>query len=209
MAGLVSRALRAAGFEASSAGTAIRGIKLLEHHDFALVILDLILPDLDGFSILDRAFELNPEQRVLVLSALADVRSKVRCLELGACDYVTKPFDLPELVARVRVRLQESRVDEADKRFLQAQLFTLDTQRRVAIVEDGQVPLATREFLLLEYLARKNGEVCSRSELLAKVWGYSFDPGTNVVEVCVGRLRSKLGGRCIETVRNVGYYIAA
>jgi two-component system copper resistance phosphate regulon response regulator CusR len=174
-----------------------------------MVILDLILPDIDGFSVLDRTLELEPEQRVLVLSALSDMRSKVRCLELGACDYVTKPFDLPELVARVRLRLHESRRTEKDERYIHVSSFTLDTQRRVAVVGEEHVALATREFLLLEHLARHHGDVCSREELLEGVWGYTFDPGTNVVEVCIGRLRHKLGGQVIETIRNVGYCVAA
>lgn len=209
IATLVSRTLEAAGFKVTSATNARRGLKQLESGTFSLVILDLILPDIDGFSVLDRTLELEPEQRVLVLSALADMRSKVRCLELGACDYVTKPFDLPELVARVRLRLHESRRTEKDERYIHVSSFTLDTQRRVAVVGEEQISLATREFLLLEHLARHHGDVCSREELLEGVWGYTFDPGTNVVEVCIGRLRHKLGGEVIETIRNVGYCIAA
>jgi two-component system copper resistance phosphate regulon response regulator CusR len=209
IATLVSRTLAAAGFKVTSAGSAQRGLKHLEREAFSLVILDLILPDIDGFSVLDRALDLAPDQRVLVLSALSDMRSKVRCLELGACDYVTKPFDLPELVARVRLRLQDGRRTENDQRFIHVAAFTLDTQRRVAVIGEVQISLATREFRLLEHLARKHGEVCSREELLEGVWGYAFDPGTNVVEVCIGRLRHKLGGDVIETIRNVGYCIAA
>jgi DNA-binding response OmpR family regulator len=209
IATLVSRTLEAAGFKVTSAGTARRGLKQLENGTFSMVILDLILPDIDGFSVLDRTLELEPEQRVLVLSALSDMRSKVRCLELGACDYVTKPFDLPELVARVRLRLHEGRRTEKDERYIHVSSFTLDTQRRVAVVGEEQIALATREFLLLEHLARHHGDVCSREELLEGVWGYTFDPGTNVVEVCIGRLRHKLGGAVIETIRNVGYCIAA
>lgn len=206
---LVSRTLGAAGFKVTSASNAQRGLKHLERGPYALVILDLILPDFDGFTVLDRALDLSPEQRVLILSAMSDVRSKVRCLELGACDYLTKPFDLPELVARVRLRLQDGRRNEQEERYVQVRSFTLDTQRRVVVVGEQQIPLATREFLLLQHLARKHGEVCSREELLELVWGYAFDPGTNVVEVCVGRLRHKLGGEVIETIRNVGYCIVA
>jgi two-component system copper resistance phosphate regulon response regulator CusR len=209
IATLVSRTLAAAGFKVTSATNAQRGLKHLEREAFSLMILDLILPDIDGFSVLDRTFDLVPNQRVLVLSALSDMRSKVRCLELGACDYVTKPFDLPELVARVRLRLQDGRRSEREERYIAFASFTLDTQRRVAICGKVQIPLATREFLLLEHLARKHGDVCSREELLEGVWGYAFDPGTNVVEVCIGRLRHKLGGEVIETIRNVGYCIAA
>jgi DNA-binding response OmpR family regulator len=105
--------------------------------------------------------------------------------------------------------LLESRRAEKDERYIHVSSFTLDTQRRVAVVGEAQIALATREFLLLEHLARHHGDVCSREELLEGVWGYTFDPGTNVVEVCIGRLRHKLGGEVIETIRNVGYCIAA
>ena len=180
---------------------------MLEKESFSLVILDLLLPDVDGFTVLDRTLEFVPEQRVFILSALSDVRAKVRCLELGACDYVTKPFDLPELVARVRLRLQELRTPQ--RRYLDLGRVRLDTERRVVMFDGLRIQLATREYLLLEYLMRKGGEPCSREELLENVWGYRFEPGTNVVEVCVGRLRQKLGGSAIETIRNVGYCMAA
>jgi two-component system, OmpR family, response regulator len=208
IARVVVRALSAAGFDVSTAATAIRGLSLMEKGGFGLVILDLLLPDIDGFSVLDRTLEIAPGQAVLVLSSLGDVRSKVRCLELGACDYVTKPFDLPELIARVRLRLQERRKDEG-KRYLSHGSLTLDTQRRVVTDGERQIVLATREFLLLQHLMRRNGEVCSRTELLEDVWGYSFDPGTNVVDVCIRRLRTKLGDPWIDTIRNVGYSLAS
>jgi DNA-binding response OmpR family regulator len=208
IASVVMRALSAAGFDVAMAPTAIRGLGLIEKGAYGLVILDLLLPDIDGFSVLDRLLVIAPGQAVLVLSSLADVRAKVRCLELGACDYVTKPFDLPELIARVRLRIHERRQAD-EERYLRHSSLTLDTQRRVVADGERQVALATREYLLLEYLMRKPGEVCSRPELLEHVWGYSFDPGTNVVDVCIRRLRAKLGDPLIETIRNVGYSLAA
>jgi two-component system copper resistance phosphate regulon response regulator CusR len=207
IARLIGRAFAAAGFEVAVAMRSARALAMLEESAYDLIILDLLLPDGDGFEVLDRSLELRPDQRVLVISALADVRTKVRCLELGACDYVTKPFELPEVVARARLRLQ-SRTATPEERYLRVGELTLDTLRRVVHGRDVPVALATREFLLLEYLMR-SGSVCSREELLEHVWGYTFDPGTNVVEVCVGRLRSKLGGASIDTIRNVGYAIAA
>ena len=204
MAMIVTRGLSAAGYEVQTAATGLDGLEALHKGLFDLVVLDLRLPDVDGFALLTRAAAMEADQLVLVLSAVTDVRSKVHCLELGACDYLTKPFELAELVARVKLRTRE-RPQTKTRRRLQRGRFVLDLQRRV--VHDGSVTviLSTREFLLLEYLMEREGETCSRGDLLQGVWGYSFDPGTNVVDVCVGRLRHKLGGDCVTTVRNVGY----
>jgi two-component system OmpR family response regulator len=203
MANAVGRGLAAAGFSVSVATTGCAGLEQVRADAADLVILDLLLPDLDGFAILTSTTDLTPAPQVIVLSALADVRSKVACLELGACDYMTKPFELAELIARVRLRARERPITAP--RYLRSGHYVLDLQRRV--VEDSglQVSLTTREFLLLEYLMSHDGEACSREELLEHVWGYAFDPGTNVVDVCVGRLRHKLGGEAVGTVRNVGY----
>jgi DNA-binding response OmpR family regulator len=203
MAKLVGRALLAAGFDVDTEASGLAGLESLRSGDFDLVILDLLLPDVDGVSVLTHVRELDPEPPVIVLSALADVRSKVICLELGACDYITKPFELAELIARVRLRSRERQPTR--ERYLRTGHFVLDLQRR--IVEDGGPPVAltTREFVLLEYLMDHAGQTCTRDELLEHVWGYAFDPGTNVVDVCIGRLRHKLGGGCVATVRNVGY----
>jgi DNA-binding response OmpR family regulator len=204
MARLVARALSAVGFVVVTAAGGEEGLDLLRKGPFELVVLDLMLPDLDGFSVLSAAADHDPDQRVLVLSAVGDVGSKVLCLELGACDYVTKPFHLPELIARIRLRLRETARTQR-RRTLHSGRWALDLQRRVIDDGDHVVELSTREFLLLQYLMEREGDACSREELLAGVWGYEFDPGTNVVDVCVGRVRHKLGGDCVRTVRNVGY----
>ena len=167
-------------------------------------MLDLLLPSLDGVTVLQEIMEARPSQRVLVLSALSDVETKVRCLEFGASDYVSKPFSLAELLARIRARLRQP-ASGPEQQLLDVRRVTLDLTRRVADSGAGPVSLSEREFLLLEHLMRRDGEVCSRQRLLADVWGYAFDPGSNVVDVCVGRLRAKLGADVIETVRNVGY----
>ena len=200
----ISRALSAEGLGVDSAHDGIRGLELARSRRYELVVLDLLLPGLDGISVLQGIIDCRPEQRVLILSALSDVDSKVRCLELGAADYLPKPFALAELLARVRARLRQPEAPAAP-RLLTAGRVTLDLLRRVADADSGPVNLSEREFLVLQYLMRKAGEVCTREELLADVWGYSFDPGSNVVDVYVGRLRSKLGSELIETVRNVGY----
>jgi DNA-binding response OmpR family regulator len=204
MARLLSRALSAVGFEVMLATDGREGLDMVRSHPFELVILDLMLPDVDGFSVLSAAAELEDEPAVLVVSAVGDVGSKVLCLELGACDYLTKPFQLPELIARIRLRLRETARTQRRRR-IQCGRWALDLQRRV--VEDGErvITLSTREFLLLEYLMERVGEACTRDDILQHVWGYDFDPGTNVVDVCVGRMRQKLGGDCVTTVRNVGY----
>jgi two-component system, OmpR family, response regulator len=204
----IARALTAEGLGVDSAHDGLRALELARSRRYELVVLDLLLPGLDGIAVLQRILDSRPEQRVLILSALSDVDSKVRCLELGAADYLPKPFALAELVARVRARLRQPEAP-ATPRLVTVGRVTLDLLRRVADAGEGPIGLSEREFLLLQHLMRKADEVCSREELLADVWGYSFDPGSNVVDVYVGRLRSKLGAELIETVRNVGYRLDA
>jgi DNA-binding response OmpR family regulator len=200
----VSRALQTAGFGVESTRDGTAGLELARSGRFALVILDLLLPGLDGLSVLRRIIETHPDQRVLILSALGDVESKVRCFELGASDYLPKPFALAELLARVRARVRHP-AGQPLERFLRSGGVTLDLVSRVADVGRGPVSLSQREFLLLQTLMLREGDVASRQQLLSEVWGFSFDPGTNVVDVCIGRLRAKLGDDVIETVRGVGY----
>lgn len=204
----ISRALSAEGLGVDSAHDGHRALELARTRRYELVVLDLLLPGLDGVSVLRGILEARPDQRVLVLSALSDVDSKVRCLEMGAADYLPKPFALAEFLARVRARLRQPAANVAP-RTMSVGGLSLDLLRRAADVGRGPVSLSEREFLLLQHLMRKEGDVCTREELLADVWGYSFDPGSNVVDVYVGRLRSKLGADLIETVRNVGYRIEA
>ncbi len=203
MARLLVRALDAAGFRTSAEETGLAGLKRLSDDSFSLVVLDLTLPDVDGVAVLTRARERHPDLPVMILSALSDVRSKVMCLELGAQDYMTKPFDLAEVIARARMHTRGDH--RSDRRTLQAGTLTLDLKRNVVGTADGEVALTMRESVLLEYLIRHEGEACTRKELRENVWGSSFDPGTNVVDVCIARLRQKLGCDAIETVRNVGY----
>jgi DNA-binding response OmpR family regulator len=204
----VSRALSAEGFQVDSALDGMRGLELARTGRYQLVVLDLLLPGRDGVSVLEDLMESRPHQRVLILSALSDVNSKVRCLQLGASDYLPKPFSLAELLARVGARLRQP-ASGRDDRFMNVGGVRLDLVRRVADAGGGAVALSAREFHVLQHLMLRRGEVCSRQQLLADVWGYSFDPGSNVVDVCVGRLRSKLGADAIETVRSVGYRVQA
>jgi len=208
MARLLARALDAAGFQPAVEPGGVSGLQRLQGGGFSLLVLDLTLPDLDGVAVLTSARETHPELPVMILSALSDVRSKVMCLELGARDYMTKPFELAELIARVRMHTRDS--GRGEQRRLPAGRFTLDLQRRVMETPEGDVALTTREFVMLEFLVRRDGDACSREQIRENVWGSSFDPGTNVVDVCIARLRQKLGAETIETVRNVGYaYVGA
>jgi DNA-binding response OmpR family regulator len=200
----VSRALVNEGLQVDQATDGVQALEMARSGRYQLVVLDLLLPGKDGVTVLEELIEAQPQQRVLVLSALADVEHKVRCLELGASDYLHKPFALSELVARVRARLRQP-ASGPGERFVELGGVTLDIVRRTADAGSDPVTLSEREFLLLRHLMHKRGDVATRQELLTEVWGYTFDPGSNVVDVCVGRLRSKLGADTIETVRNVGY----
>jgi DNA-binding response OmpR family regulator len=204
----VRRGLEAQGFTVDAAADGATGLKhaLARHYD--LVVLDLLLPGLDGLALLRELTRLAPDLPVLILSARDDEKTKLRGFELGARDYVSKPFSLAELLARVRVQLRTTGVAERDDAVIHVGRIELDFARRRARVRDGAADLTDREFRLLHHLARHAGEVISREQLLAEVWGYHFDPRSNVVDVCIRRLRKKLGAASIETVRNVGYRVA-
>ena len=203
----ITRALVTAGYEVAAAGSGTEGLRLTQAGDYDLVILDLIMPDIDGRVVLAQVLRERREQAVLVLSCLADVTTKVDCLELGAQDYLTKPFSLAELLARVRVRLRGEAhyVNEV----LRAGDLVLDVGRLEANIGQGPVGLTRLEFLLLRELMEHAGQSVGKGQLLASVWGYDFDPGSNVVDVCVRRLRSKLGFDLIKTVRGEGYRLAS
>jgi two-component system OmpR family response regulator len=204
----VSRILRGHGFAVDCAADGAQGLAMIRETRYALVVLDMVMPGVDGASTLRGIMAARPEQPVLVLSALSDTDSKVQALEMGAGDYLTKPFALAELLARVRTRLRQS-VSPENERFLRVGPVTLDLQRHSADSGDGQVMLSGREFELLLHLMRRAGEVCTREQLLAEVWDTPFDPGTNVIDVYIRRLRAKLGGDTIETLRSVGYALRA
>jgi DNA-binding response OmpR family regulator len=202
----ISRALEAAGYMVDAARSGAEGLRQAVVADYDLVILDLIMPDMDGRHFLAQLLRERREQGVLVLSCLADVTTKVDCLELGAQDYLTKPFSLTELLARVRVRLRADA--HPPNEVLKVGDLVLDMGRLEANIGNGPVGLTRLEFLLLRELMEHPGRSVGKGQLLASVWGYDFDPGTNVVDVCVRRLRSKLGFDLIKTVRGEGYQLA-
>jgi DNA-binding response OmpR family regulator len=202
----VQRALAAEGIPTEGVTDGARGLAMTLNGSYQLVLLDLLMPAMDGSSVLAQIMERSPHQPVVILSALTDVDTKVRCFGLGAADYIAKPFALAELLARVRARLRTNGAN-GNGTSLHAGGIALDLRRRAADAGEGPVAVSSREFLLLQHLMDRAGQVCTREEILADVWGCSFDPGTNVVDVYIRRLRSKLGPMLIETVRNVGYCI--
>ena len=206
VASFVARALRRRGFAVDLALSGERGLEVALHGGHALIVLDLRMDDVNGLIVLREVMRARPEQRVLILSAASDVGMRVRCLELGAGDFLAKPFELGELVARVGAQLR-SAAPGREGLVLRAGRVTLDLAGRTADAGRGPVALSEREFGVLRHLATRAGRPCSREELLAEVWGMRFDPGTNVVDVCVHRLRDKLGRGLIHTVRRLGYVL--
>jgi len=208
---VVARALEAAGYRIDSAPDGATGLSLALSGDYQLVILDVVMPAKDGREVLRQLRRLRPDQRVLVLSCLSDVTAKVDLLDAGAEDYLTKPFSLDELLARVRVQLrtEQPAADQAAGDVIRAGRLALDLGRMQADAGLGPVPLTRLEILLLRTLVEHAGESVPKDALLVSVWGIDFDPGSNVVDVCVRRIRSKLGFELIETVRGAGYRLAS
>lgn len=204
----VSRGLEAEGFTVDAAGDGADGLRQAVLEDYDLVVLDLLLPRLDGLAVLRELHQRRPELPVVIVSARADLETKLRGFGLGACDYVSKPFSFDELLARVRAQLRRGNWG-GDGSVVSAGALTLDLARRQARLGEVLAELSDREFRLLHHLVRHQGEVVSRERLLSDVWGYHFDPRSNVVDVCVRRLRKKLGPDApIETVRHGGYRLA-
>jgi two-component system, OmpR family, copper resistance phosphate regulon response regulator CusR len=204
----LARGLEAEGFSVLGARDGQEGLRLAEKAACDLVILDLLLPRLDGLSVLRALETARPDLPVVIVSARADLKTKLNGFELGARDYLTKPFSLDELLARVRVHLRRPD-DRIDGHVLRVGSLALDLARREAKLGDRLVELSDREFKVLHSLLECAGEVVSRERLLSEVWGYHFDPHSNVVDVCIRRLRKKLGpGSPIETVRHAGYRLA-
>jgi len=206
ISGFVGRALEHAGYRVDVADDAVSGVRLAAGGGYQLVILDLIMPDMDGRAALAAILHAHPAQAVLILSCSSDPATKVECLDLGAKDYLTKPFSLAELTARVRARLREN---AKRSEVMQVGELTLDAGRLEADSGTGPVALTRLEFLCLRALMEHGRDSVTKSELLASVWGIEFDPGSNIVDVCIRRLRAKLGFTLIETVRGEGYRLAS
>jgi DNA-binding response OmpR family regulator len=207
LASFLEKGLRSNGFVTTRAEDGARASLLARDDDFDLLVLDLGLPGKDGTDVLRDLRATGQRMPVIILTARDDVSDKVGGLEGGADDYVTKPFRFEELLARVRARLRDERTVE--RTVLRAGSIVLDLRTRRAGTEGRTVDLTAREFTMLEVLIRHAGQVLSREQLLSHVWGYDYDPGSNVVDVYVGYLRRKLGSDSIETVRGMGYRLLA
>ena len=206
IASFVEKGLRSAGFATAvvADGIAARDQALGGHHD--LIVLDIGLPSLDGFAVLAELRASGSRMPVIVLTARDTVADTVAGLEGGADDYMAKPFRFEELLARVRRRLADAGPGEVT--VLRHGSLSLDPRKPQATVDGTTVDLSARESVLAETLLRHPGQVLSREQLISRVWGYDFDPGSNVVDVYVRYLRRKLGTERITTVRGMGYRLA-
>ena len=205
IASFIEKGLRSNGFTTTVAGDGHEAIALARSGDFDLLILDLGLPGRDGADVLRELREWDRRTPVVILTARDGLTDKVAGLEAGADDYVTKPFRFEELLARVRVRLRDERAPEPT--MLRAAGCALDLRTRRLLVGERSMELTAREFALAETFFRHAGQVLSREQLLSNVWGYDYDPGSNVVDVYVGYLRKKIGEDRITTIRGMGYQL--
>ena len=203
IASFLEKGLKANGFATSVAGDGRDAITLASSGRYDLLILDLGLPGKDGFTILEELRAQGSKLPVVILTARDSVRDTVAGLEGGADDYITKPFRFEELLARVRVRLRGDHVPE--ETVLRVGPAALDLRTRRIELDGASSDLSAREFALAEMFFRHPGQVLSREQLLSHVWGYDFDPRSNVVDVYVGYLRKKLGKGAIASVRGMGY----
>jgi two-component system copper resistance phosphate regulon response regulator CusR len=207
--GFLARGLRAEGYAVDVADNGTDALRIARRNPYDLVLLDLLLPGVDGLSVLHELNRSLPMLPVVIVSARSDVPTKLRGFGLGASDYVSKPFSFDELLARIRVALRRANSGE-DGHVLRVGELALDVARREARIGAHAAQLSDREFHLLHHLVEHAGQVISRERLLSEVWGYHFDPGSNVVDVCIRRLRKKLGSEApIETVRHAGYRVTA
>jgi DNA-binding response OmpR family regulator len=199
----LEKGLKANGFTISVAEDGAGAVIAVSNEDFDLMILDLGLPDVDGLDVLRQVRQQGEHLPVIILTARDDVSDKVGGLDRGADDYVTKPFRFEELLARVRARLRAG--GTAETTVLEVGGVELDLRTRHATSGGRTVELTAREFTMLETLMRHPGQILTREQLLSHVWGYDYDPGSNVVDVYIGYLRRKLGDEAIDTVRGAGY----
>jgi len=208
IASFIIKGLRAEGHAVEHAETLADAVPRAIFEDFDIVLLDLVLPDGDGRDFLRQVRPRQPELPIVVVSAIGEVADKVELLDIGADDYMTKPFAFAELSARVRANARQGR---STSRVLRAGDLFLDTRTRVVRRGELGVDLPAREFALLQYLMEHPGQVLSRQQILDAVWGFDFDGVSNVVDVYVGYLRRKLDEpgepSAVETVRGAGYRV--
>jgi DNA-binding response OmpR family regulator len=205
IASFVSRGLRQHGYDVRCVMSGAEADPEIDRAD--LVLLDLGLPDMDGVDVLRSLRARRRQLPVIVLTARAEVDDRVLALDEGADDYLVKPFAFEELLARIRARVRTWEL--AAHTSIEAGGIVLDLLDRTVRVDGRPLSLTTRQFDLLEVFVRERGNVLARSDLLARIWGIDFDPGTNLVDVHVGHLRRKVGADRIETIKGVGYRLRA
>ncbi len=207
IAAFIEKGLRSNGFTPTIATDANEAISLGLGGEFDLLILDLGLPGKDGLEVLAELRGQGERLPIIILSARDDLGDKVAGFEGGADDYVTKPFRFEELLLRIKARLRGNGTVSAEPEMMELQIgeIVLDLRTRKAKIGNRSIDLPAREFILAETFFRHPGQVMSREVLLDRVWGYDYDPGSNIVDVYVGYLRKKLGSELFETVRGVGY----
>jgi len=212
IADFVAKGLTEAGYAVDVAGDGERGVELATSATYDVAIIDLMLPKLDGLTLIDRIRSRNVRTPVLILSAKRTVDDRVRGLQAGGDDYLTKPFAFAELIARVQALIRRATGATEPTRLSVGDL-TLDLLTRRTERAGRALDLRPREFALLEYLLRNPGRVLTKTMILSHVWGYNFNPGTNVVDVLVSRLREKIDRdfelKLLHTVRGVGYVLKA
>ena len=203
----ICKALKAEGYAVDTLNNGDEALAAVTGTSFDAVVLDIMLVGRDGLSVLRQMRTHNNRTPVLLLSARGEINERVEGLDAGADDYLAKPFALDELLARVRALVR--RGGEAKAAVLRVSDLTLDTTTRIAERGGRTIELTAREYRLLEYLMRSPGRICTRMMLIEKVWDYSFDPGSNIVDVYVRKLRDKIdpdsATKLVHTVRGVGY----
>ncbi|WP_278235578.1 response regulator transcription factor [Isoptericola sp. AK164] len=203
IAQFVRKGLRAHGFAPTVVSDGLSAVQHALGGEYDLMVLDIGLPEIDGFEVLSRLRGAGSSMPVIILTARDSITDRVTGLEGGADDYMAKPFGFEELLARIRLRLRDP--GRAEREVLEHGGVGLDLGARRITVDGRAVDLSAREFALAEVFLRNPGRVLSREQLLSRVWGYDFDPGSNVVDVYVRYLRRKIGTERIETVRGMGY----
>jgi two-component system, OmpR family, copper resistance phosphate regulon response regulator CusR len=204
--------LEAHGYTVMVAFDGLMGLKLLKQKTFDLMLCDLILPGKNGFEVSREARLLNPEMKIILLTALDSIEDKVEGFDAGADDYMVKPFDLRELLARIKVITQRRKSDESEKVRLKIGDLELDLGTKTAYRANEKIELTAKEYSLLHYLMSNKGKVLSRMQITEQVWDLNFDPGTNVVDVYINILRKKIDKnhdqKYIQTKVGMGYMLS-